>query len=386
MAYNFDKVPNRRVAGVLNKWSFYPNDVLPMWIADMDFAAPLPILQALQKFAAHGDLGYQLPPGELYETVAERMAKLYRWKISPEMIIAIPGVNVGYNVAARTFCTERHRYLIQTPVYNEFHETEDKTGVQQAEAPLVEKVRGNRISYEVDFEAFEQAARNVDLFLLCNPHNPIGKIYSRSELKRMAEICLQNNVVIVSDEIHSELLLENNKFRPTASLGREIADCTITLVAASKAFNVPGLFCAFAIIPNAELRKRYAKTVFDMGLYVSNAGLVASRVAYSSQCDPWLNELRAYLTANRDFVVEYVNKYMPAIKVTIPDATYLAWLDCTALNLQPSPFQFFFDEAKVALSDGGKFGKASTQFVRLNFGTSRKILKDGLERMRKALQ
>jgi cystathionine beta-lyase len=385
MANNFDRTPNRRLPGVLNKWTWFPKDVLPMWIADMDFSAPPPVLEALQRFTKHGDMGYALPSMKLYETIAARMDRLYGWKISPDMIVPIPGVNSGYNIAARTFCTSARGYLIQTPVYTEFHETRRKAGVPQVESPLVKKVTGNRIVYEVDFDRFEKVASEASMFLLCNPHNPIGSIHSSAQLKRLAQICIEQDLLIVSDEIHSELLLGNSQFRPTASLSRAIERRTITLISASKAYNVPGLFTAFAIIPNKKLRAQYADTLSKMGLHISSPGLVASQIVYSGKCDSWLKELREYLTANRDYLLEYVTKHMPSVRVTIPDATYLAWLDCTDLRLKPSPYEFFFKEARVALSDGIKFGKESSQFVRLNFGTSRKLLKEGLQRMKNAL-
>jgi cystathionine beta-lyase len=384
MPYSFDQTPNRRLSSA--KWTLVPKDVLPMWVADMDFSAPPSVLKALQKFAEHGDLGYQLPSTKLYEMVAARLNKLYGWKVSAEMILTVPGVNSGYNIAARTFCTSKKGYLIQPPVYNEFHETRRKTGVPQVEAPLAKKIDGNRLEFEVDFDAFQRAAKQVNLFLLCNPHNPVGRIYSPAELSRMAEICLRNNVLIVSDEIHSELLLDNNKFHPIASLSREIEEQTITLVSASKAFNVPGLFCAFAIIPNQKLREQYAETVLKMGIHVSSAGLVASQSAYSGSCDGWLRTLRKYLTSNRDFVIEYVTKRWPQVRITIPQATYLAWLDFTQLDLEPSPYKFFFEKAKVALVDGAIYGENGKGHVRLNFGTSRRILKQGLDRMNRALK
>ena len=385
MAHNFDTIPNRRAIHFVNKWTWYPKEVLPMWIADMDFPAPPPILNALQKFVEHGDLGYQLPSMPLYEGIAARLEKLYDWKISPHMIVPISGVNSGYNVAARTFCTSRRGYLIQTPVYNEFHETQKKTGAPQVESPLVEKSEGNRLSYEVDLDSFARAVKKVNMFLLCNPHNPVGKIFSGTELRRMAEICIENNVLIVSDEIHSELLLSRNTFTPLVTLSPEIAARTITLIAPSKTFNVPGLFCGFAIIPNEELRVRYLETIFKMGIHVASPGLVAAQIAYSGQCDAWLKALRKYLTDNRDFLVDYVSKYFPMLRITVPDATYLAWLDCTELELRPSPYEFFLKEAHVALGDGGRFGKGSEQYIRLNFGTSRKTLQQGLGRMRKAI-
>lgn len=385
MPYNFEQIPNRRALFSV-KWIWYPRDVLPMWVADMDFPAPPAILNALQKFLEHGDLGYQLPSMPLYEAVASRLEKLYNWKISPHAVVPISGVNSGYNVAARTFCTPRRGYLIQPPVYNEFHETQKKTGTAQVEAPLVKKLEGNRISYEVDFDSFARGAKKVNMFLLCNPHNPVGRIYSGAELQRMAEICLENGVLMVSDEIHSELLLDRNTFTPLAMLSPEIADRTITLVSPSKTFNVPGLFCGFAIIPNEDLRIRYLETIFKMGIHIASPGLVAAQVAYSGRCDPWLKALRSHLTENRDFLVNYMTKNLPMLRVTIPDATYLAWLDCSELSLRPSPFEFFLKEARVALGDGGRFGRESGQFVRLNFGTSRKILKQGLERIRKAIR
>ena len=385
MPYNFDQIPNRRAKNVVNKWTFFPKDTLPMWIADMDFSAPPLIQKALHNLVEHGYLGYQLPPHALFEIVVARMEKLYDWKITPEMIVPIPGVNSGYNVAARAFCTSRKGYMIQTPVYNEFLETQQKTGAPQVTAPMEKKITGNRIRYEVDYDAFARGAQKVNLFLLSKPHNPVGKIFSRTELKRMAKLCIQNDVLIVSDEIHSELLLAGNTFQPLASLGREIANRTITLISASKAFNVPGLFCAFAIIPNEKVRKDYQEMVFKMGYTLTSPGMLAARVAYAGQCDAWLKALRQYLTDNRDFLVDYVTKYIPKMRLTVPSATYLAWLDCTDLKLKPSPYEFFLKEAKVALSDGSKFGEAGRQFVRLNFGTARRVLKQGLEQMRSAI-
>ena len=386
MDYNFDRVPNRRLPGVLNKWTFFPKDVLPMWIADMDFPAPSPIIEALRRYLEHRDLGYGLPSMTLYETIAARLDKLYGWKVSPDAIVTIPGVNSGYNIAARTFCTTEKGYLIQTPVYNEFHETRKKAGVPQVEAPLAKTTEENKICYEVDFDSLIQGAKNASIFLLCNPHNPVGSIYSPAELKRIAQVCIENNVLIVSDEIHSELLLEGNRFQPIASLSREIEQQTITLISASKAFNVPGLFSAFAVIPNQALREPYKETLVKMGMHIGAPGLVASQVAYAGRCDKWLKELRKYLTGNRDFLIDYVTKNMPGVRLTVPQATYLAWLDFSQLDLEKSPYQFFFEKAKVALSDGAIFGDNGKGHVRLNFGTSRRILKQGLDRMNRALR
>ena len=385
MAHNFDYTPNRRDRHVLNKWTWYPNDTIPMWVADMDFPAPKPILRELHKVLDQGVLGYEITSQSLRETVASRMDSLYRWKVKPEAVVAVTGIVSGFTVAARALCSPKNGVLIQTPVYNEFHEVKNNVGLQQLDAPLVKSVQGNILHYEIDWDLFEKQAKEAGMFLLCNPHNPLGIIFSRKDLLRMGEICIKNDLLIVSDEIHSELLLDDNKFTPLAKLSAEIAKRTITLVAPSKTFNVPGLFCGFAIIPNEELRLQYNKTVEHLRLHVGSMGLHAAQVAFSGQCDGWLKELRRYLTGNRDFLVDYVTKYMPGVKTTVPAATYLGWLDFTEFNLEKSPYDFFLEQAKVALSDGKIFGENGAGHVRINFGTSRRILTQGLDRMRKAL-
>lgn len=386
MANNFDYTPNRRISGVYNKWTLYPNDVIPMWVADMDFQAPQPILKELRKVVDQGVLGYELPSKALKETVATRMHHLYGWKVKAEAVVAVTGIVSGFSVAARCYPSAQKGVLIQTPVYNEFHEVKNNVGIPQIDVPFVRKIDGNVLHYEIDWDLFEKRAQQAGIFLLCNPHNPLGIIFSRKDLLRMAEICLRNNVLIVSDEIHSELLLDGHTFTPMAKLAPEIAKRTITLVAPSKTFNVPGLFCGFAIIPNRELREPYVKMVSQLRLHVSSMGLHAAQVGYSGQCDGWLKELCRYLTGNKDFLIEYVTKYMPDVKTTIPDATYLGWLDFTELNLKKSPYDFFLKKARVAVSDGKIFGENGVGHIRLNFGTSRRILKQGLDRMRKALE
>jgi cystathionine beta-lyase len=383
---NFDLVPNRRNSSSSLKWTLYPKDVLPMWVADMDFPAPKPILNALHKAVDHGVLGYEMPSKALEETVAVRMDSLYGWKVKPEAVVAVTGIVSGFSVAARAFCTPKKGMLIQTPVYNEFHEVKNNTGIRQLDAPLLKHINGNILSYEIDWDIFEKQARKAGMFLLCNPHNPLGIIFSRKELLKMAEICIRNNVLMVSDEIHSELLLDDNKFTPMAKLSPEIAKHTITLIAPSKTFNVPGLFCGFAIVPDRELRKQYEEEVSHSRMHVASLGLIAAQAAFSGKCDGWLKEVRRYLTGNRDFLVEYVTKYMPDVRTTIPDATYLGWLDFTQTGTKGSPYEFFLKKGKIAFSDGKMFGKGGEGHVRVNFGTSRKLLEQGLERMSKALR
>lgn len=382
---NFNVVPNRRKLSNSIKWTNYSEDILPMWVADMDFQAPKPVLTALHNAVDHGVLGYEFASFALKETVAERMRKLYNWKVKPEDVVTVTGIVNGFSVAARIACTPKRGVLVQPPVYNEFHELKHNADIPQLDAPLARKVKGNILSYEIDWDIFEKQIKKVGMFLLCNPHNPLGIIFSRKDLLRMADLCIKNNVVIVSDEIHSELLLDNNKFTPMAKLSAEIAKRTITLIAPSKTFNVPGLFCGFAIITDEELRKRYETEVSRSRIHVASLGMIAAQAAFSGECEGWLKELRTYLTGNRDFVVKYVSEFMPKIRLTTPDATYLGWLDCSQLDLKESPYDFFLKNAKVAFTDGAKFGKGGAGHVRLNFGTSRKLLEQGLERTRKAL-
>jgi cystathionine beta-lyase len=383
---DFNKVPDRRIFSNSIKWTKYPKDVLPMWVADMDFQAPKPILTALHKAVVHGVFGYESTTHALKETVAARMDRLYGWKLKPEAVVTVPGIVSGFSVAARIACTLKKGVLIQTPVYNEFHEVKNNVGIPQLDALLVKHVNGNILSYEIDWDIFEKQARKAGMFLLCNPHNPLGIIFARKDLLRMAEICIRNNVLIVSDEIHSELLLDSNKFTPMAKLSSKIAKHTITLIAPSKTFNIAGLFCGFAIITDKELRERYEKEVNHLPLHVSSMGLIAAHSAFSGECDGWLKELRCYLAGNRDFLVDYVTKYMPEVRLTVPDATYLGWLDFTQTGIKGSPFEFFLRKGQVAFSDGKLFGGGGEGHIRLNFGTSRKLLEQGLERTRKVLR
>lgn len=392
MPFDFDRIINRRHTNSI-KWTFYDEDIVPMWVADMDFAVPEPIIAALHTAVEHGVFGYEMPSKTLRQSVAARMKKLYDWDVNETSVVPVTGLVSGFYAAASALCQPGDGYLIQTPVYMPFNDIQKNQGVIRQEAQLVKTVKNGRLSYAIDWDVFEKAfhagGSKTRMFLLCNPHNPTGQVYSREELAKMAEICQKNRTVIVSDEIHSELLLGQAKHTPIAVLSPEIAAQTITLVAPSKTFNIAGLFCGFAIIPNSELRERYKEVVEHMTLHVASLAQVAALAAFSGECDGWLDELRAYLTANRDFVVGFVENEFPGIHISVPDATYLAWLDCNELvengKIKSSPYDFFLKEAKVALNDGAAFGTGGKNFVRLNFGCPREILVEGLERMKKAL-
>lgn len=393
MSFDFDRILERRHTRSI-KWTAYPEDVLPLWVADMDFRAPQPILDALREAIEHGVLGYDVPGRELRETVAARMKRLYDWELSPQSIVPVTGLVSGFYAAAQTVCRPGEGYLIQPPVYMPFNDIQKHQGVIRQEAAVTPTGEDGLLRYQVDWEAFERAFHSggsqTKMFLLCNPHNPTGQMYTAAELSRMAETCLKHGTVIVSDEIHSELILEERRHVPIASLSPEIEGRTITLVSPSKTFNIPGLFCGFAIIPNAELREQYKAQVERMTLHVNSLGYVAAQAAFSGACDDWLTALRAYLKANRDFVVDFVRSELPGVRVTRPEATYLAWLDFSALvesgRISGSPYEFLLKNARVALNDGAAFGTGGRNFVRLNFGTPRATLEQALERMKAALR
>jgi cystathionine beta-lyase len=392
LTYDFDRIIDRRSSGSI-KWNKYPADVLPLWVADMDFNAPEPILAALQAGVTHGVFGYEMPSKELLGMVAARMEKLYGWQVSPEAVVATPGIVSAFNAAARAICAPGEGILVQPPVYPPFLSVAGNVAAVRQLAPLKQVNQGSRLHYEIDWQAFEEAVNSggarTGMFLLCAPHNPTGQIYADDELRRMAAVCLKHGIVLCSDEIHSELLLGGARHVPVASLDPAIAAQSLTLVAPSKTFNVPGLFCGFAIIPDKDLCERYKKTVESMTLHVSSLGLAAAQAAFSGDCEDWLAELRLYLTANRDFLVGYVEANFPGIRVTAPDATYLAWLDCNDLirdgKMAGPAHKFFLEQARVALNDGAEFGPGGEGFVRLNFGCPRQTLTEALERMTVAL-
>lgn len=392
MSYNFDKIIDRRSSNS-SKWTQYPEDVLPLWVADMDFMTPQPILDALKNAIEQSVLGYELPSQALFETVAARMERLYGWKIEPEMVIATPGIVSGFNAAARAVCAPGESILMQPPVYFPFLSVHENIGLARQYAPLAKTIDRQILRYEIDFDSFEAAIESGDartrLFLLCNPHNPTGEAFSKEQLSRLAEICLRHDVLICSDEIHSELLLGGTQHFLIATLSPEIAERTITLVAPSKTFNTAGLFCGFAIIPNPELRERYQKAIQQMTLHINSLGQVAAQVAFSGVCDDWLEELLAYLTANRDFVTGFVRENLADIRLTVPEATYLSLLDCNPLlesgKITSSPFDFFLEEAKVALTDGAQFGPGGEGTVRLNFGCPRSLLEQALLRIESSI-
>ena len=310
------------------------------------------------------------------------MWRLYRWRVQPEDVVLQTGVLKAFQFVASLAAGRTDGVLVQPPVYPPIYGTAHTNGSVHQEAPLVQRTDGQ---YEIDFDAFEAAiTATTRVFILCNPHNPVGRVFRREELERLAAICLRHDVLICSDEIHCDLIFPGTSHLPIASLGPEVSRRTVTLMAPSKTFNIPGLRCSFAIVQDPDLRARVAPDHGGDFSDVNNLGLVAATAAYRDG-QPWLDAALTYLEANRRFVVDFVNRELPGVTTRAPEATYLAWLDFRQSAIRGDPYAFFLERARVALSAGPSFGTGGAGFARLNFGCPRATLTEALMRMGRAM-
>ncbi|MBM4442392.1 MAG: PatB family C-S lyase [Candidatus Rokubacteria bacterium] len=383
MTYDFDRLVERRGTDS-NKWHKYGPDVLPLWVADMDFASPPEVVAALRARVEHGIYGYlkEGVPAELVDVFTDRCRKRYGWDVPRDAVLMMPGVNPANNVAARTVCTAGDGFVILTPAYPPILRV---PGNVQLDARLPALVRGGDGRYEIDFDAFERAITpGTTAFLLCNPHNPVGRVYTRRELERLADICLRRGLTIIADEIHCDLVFAGHEHVPMASLSPEVAARTITLMAPSKTFNQAGLKASLGVITDSGLRERFMAARVDMMQATTNVLGYTGMLAAYRDGGPWHEALLRYLQANREYLMDYVTKHLAPITMSPVEGTYLAWLDCRATGIA-DPFTFFLEKAKVAFNDGKLFSAAGDGFVRLNFGTQRARLTEALERMRTAL-
>ncbi|MFO7665821.1 MAG: PatB family C-S lyase [Desulfobacterales bacterium] len=376
--YNFD-APVDRSGTYSMKWDKYKGkDIIPLWVADMDFLSPPAVIDALVKRIDHGVFGYTLPPQELNEIIISLMKNEYEWKVEKEWIVWLPGLVTGLNLVCRAAGIENDDVMTAVPVYPPFLTAPANSRQNLIKTELVE-ANGE---WRFDFESMERdITKRTRLFLLCNPHNPVGRVYSIDELISLASICSRHGVFISSDEIHCGLLLEPGKRHiPIASLSPDISDRTVTLMAPSKTFNLPGLGCSFAIISNPDLRKSFTAEMNGIVPRVTTLGYVAAIAAYRDSHD-WHTALLDYLRENRDLVLSSVNR-MPGLSSRQIEATYLAWIDTRKSGIK-DPVKFF-EDAGVGLFEGKEFGAPG--FVRLNFGCRRSLLKEALERMATAVQ
>jgi cysteine-S-conjugate beta-lyase len=376
--YDFDAPVERRGSASM-KWEKYKaRDIIPLWVADMDFRSPPAVIRALKNRVDYGVFGYTIAPDELSETVVALLEARYAWKVQPEWLVWLPGLVTGLNVACRAIGQEGDDVMTAVPVYPPFLSAPGHFRRNLIKVAL----REDNNHWQFDFDRLEQSiTAKTRLFMLCNPHNPIGRVYQRDELAALAAVCRRHDMVICSDEIHCDLILDREKRHiPTATLDPEVAARTITLMAPSKTYNLPGLGCAFAVISEQNLRQKFKNAMAGIVPGVNALGYTAARAAFEDGAD-WQAALLDYLRGNRDAVEQAVGR-MGRLSMAPVEGTYLAWIDVREAGLNnPSAF---FEEAGVGLQDGIEFDGPG--FMRLNFGCPRSLLEEALRRMSAALK
>jgi len=382
MSFDFD-TPINRTGTDSQKWQKYAGrDVLPLWVADMDFRSSPAIVEALHRRVEHGVFGYARPVTSTVDAVVNAMAERYGWTIDPAWIVWLPGLVVGLNVTAQAFAEPGDEVLTLSPVYPPFMSAPKNSARNSVTVPWV-LANG---TWTIDWDALEAAITpRTKLFYLCNPHNPLARVWRRDELVRLGEFCIRHDLVLCSDEIHCDLILDPSlPHIPTSVLAPEIAARTITLMAPSKTYNVPGLGTSIAIIPDAALRRRFVRATAGIVAEVTCLGFTACEAAYRDS-EPWRQALLEYLRGNRDLLLDAVARELPGIRVEAPvEATYLLWLNVAELGLGDPTAHF--EKHGVGLSDGAVFGAARGSHVRLNFGCTRATLLEAIRRLKSALQ
>jgi len=383
MTFDF-QTPRPRLGTDSQKWQKYEGrDILPLWVADMDFPSSPAIIAALHERVNHGIFGYARPTKATISAVVDAIARNYHWTIDPAWIVWLPGLVCGLNVTTQAFAQPGEEVLTLTPVYPPFMTAARNSGRVSTQVPWALNAAANR--WEIDWDALERAVTpRTKLFFLCNPHNPLARVWRRDELVRLAEFCLRHDLVLCSDEIHCDLILDPNlPHVPAATLSPEIAARTVTLMAPSKTYNVPGLGTSFAIISDPTLRARFVRATAGIVAEVTCLGFAACEAAYRDS-EPWRQALLETLRGNRDRLLGFIGNELPGVSVDAPiEATYLAWLNVSALKL-PDPIAHF-EAHGVGLSEGAYFGGRKGDHVRLNFGCPRATLDEALRRMKAAL-
>lgn len=384
MSYEFDKIINRRNTNC-EKWDAKGEDILPMWVADMDFEVATPILEAVKKRAAHGIYGYAKFGEEYYQAIINWVKRKHKWDIKKEWIVFSPGVVAGLNIIAKALNKIGDKVVIQTPVYYPFYSVIEKNGFEVLKNPL--KLENGK--YKIDFEDLENKLKDekVKSLILCNPHNPVGRVWTSEELMKIGGLCIKNGVTVISDEIHSDLIYKEYKHTTFGAVSKEFENNSIVCISASKTFNLAGLRISSLIIPNAEIRKKVLEVIASTGN--SDPGVFGEQatIAAYNEGDEWLSELIDYIKGNLEYMKKYIGENMPYVNVIEPEGTYLVWLDFRALNMSAKEIHnFILNEAKVWLDEGYIFGEEGNGFERINIACPRDILKEGLERINKALK
>ncbi|MGJ0535122.1 MAG: MalY/PatB family protein [Methylocystis sp.] len=386
MSFDFDREISRAGTASLKydgrEAYFGTDDVLPMWVADMDFAAPEAVTRALLERAAHPIYGYTLQPDSLYDALIDWMKKRHHWPIEREWIVLTPGVVPSLNAVVMALTEPNEGVLVQPPVYFPFFSAATKTGRRQVLNPL--QLDDGR--YRIDYDHLEQCARDARLLLLCSPHNPVGRVWEPDELAQVLEIARRHRLTILSDEIHADLIYPEYRHQALATLTDDPADI-VTAVAPSKTFNIPGLGLSALIVPDPERRASIRKVLDMVHMSAANPFSITAFEAAYREGEPWLESLLVYLQQTRDAAASYIDRELPQIRLIQPEGTYLLWLDCRALGMNDDALiHFMTHQAKLGLSPGIAFGKNGQGFMRMNIGAPRKVVMEALERLKKALQ
>ena len=364
---------------------FEKEDLLPMWVADMDFRAPQPVIDALTTRIQHGIFGYSMPTENTKSAIQGWLNRRHHWSIQQDWIVFTPGVVPALSAAVNTYTEKGDKVVIQSPVYYPFRDMVEKSEREVVDNPLVRR----NGKYEMDFNDLETkiADPEVKMLLLCNPHNPVGRVWKKEELRKLAELCLANHVLIVSDDIHFDLIFKGYEHTLISSLSNEIAANTITCIAPSKTFNLAGMQLSTIIIPDEEKREKFNAYMGKLGLFApSPFGITAVEAAYNHG-EEWLDDLMDYLQENLSYLTTFINERLPQIDVIEPEGTYLVWLDFTKLNMSHEELeQFVQGEARLALDEGYIFGEGGKGFERINIACPQSVLQEGLERLEKAIK
>lgn len=387
--YDFDEIIDRRGSGCI-KYDFaaengMPQDVLPLWVADMDFRTAPCIIERMRKDIEFGVFGYTDSGEDYFQAVSNWYASYFNWQVDKSWLVKTPGIVFAIAMAIQTLTEEGDSVIIQQPVYYPFSAVIKDSRRKLVNNELVLK-DGH---YEMDFVDFEEKIlrEDVKLFILCSPHNPVGRVWTKEELQRIGDICLKHNVKIVSDEIHSDFVYPGHKHYMLPTVDERFRDISIVCTAPSKTFNLAGLQVSNIFIPNPDMRKAFEKTTLSIGCELVNMlGLHACQAAYEGGRE-WLEQLKLYLQGNLDYTREYLRKNLPKIKLIEPEGTYLIWLDCRELGLSEEELEnLIVQKAKLWLDRGAIFGKAGEGFERINIACPRSILHEALERMKRAVE
>ena len=390
MKYNFneriDRSENHSAKWAEMEMKFGRSDLIPMWVADMDIKAAPEIIESMKKKVEQEIFGYVYRPDSYYKIATEWLKKRFGYEISPSSLIHSPGVVPSMSILVKMLTKTTDKILIQTPVYPPFASAVKDNGRELVENPLVKDEKGY---YTIYFEDLEKklSLDEVKLLILCNPHNPVGRVWKKEELLKMGELCKKYNVRILADEIWRDLIMPGYKHTPMASLSKDIEDITITLFSPTKSFNLAGLQASFATFPRAEERKEFDNILGQMDVKRNNPfSLVAFETAYE-KCEDWLEELILHIDGNMQYVVDFISEKLPEIKVVKPEGTYLMWLDFNGTKIPQDKIQeFLINEAKVAMNDGGSFGSNGKGFARMNVACPRYMVEEAMERIEKALK